>query len=122
MGRLQRIAGVFGVSAILALAVTGCVVYEPPPPAVYNPLPSTPFDRSWSAVLGAFADEGVQLIQQDRATGTARGHVGDVDVTAAVRQRTDGSVQVEFGVSGNIAANPTVKDRIVGRYNSRMGR
>ena len=121
MSRLQRLFGVLSISVGLAPAITGCVVYETAP-GVYSPAPPSTFDRSWSAALGAFADEGVQIVQQDRAAGAIRGTLGDIVATAQVRQQAGGSVQVEFGVSGNIAANPSLKDRILGSYNRRMGR
>jgi hypothetical protein len=121
--RLERIAGVAGVSAALALGTVGCVVYEPPPGA-YAPAPAqaSAFDRAWAAAVGAFADQGVQIVQQDRAAGTISGTAGDIVATGQVRQLADGRVQVEFGVGGNVAANPALKDRIVGSYNRRMGR
>jgi len=121
MSGWQRMAGVLGVSAALALGFAGCVVYEPAP-GVYSPGPGTSFDRSWEAVVGAFADEMVQITQHDRSAGIVNGHVGDTLVNASVLRQADGSVKVEFGVSGNIAANPSLKDRIVGSYNRRMGR
>lgn len=110
------------MAALGAVAILGgCVVYETAP-GVYSPAPPSSFDRSWSAALGAFADEGVQIVRQDRTAGMISGHAGDIGVSADVRQQADGSVRVEFGVSGNVAANPSLKDRIVGSYNRRMGR
>jgi hypothetical protein len=117
-------AGIFVVGAGLAAGLAACVVYEPAP-GVYSSTPSgapSAFERSWYAVVGAFGDEGVQIVKDDRAAGTLVGRFGDIGVTASVRQQANGSVQVEFGVSGNIAANPSLKDRIVGSYNRRMGR
>lgn len=101
----------------LGAGIAGCVV-SPPPVANL----ASPFDRSWEAVVGAFADEMVQVTQHDRATGTVAGRVGETLVSAAVLTQADGSVKVEFGVSGNVAANPTLKDRIVRSYSRRMGR
>ena len=91
---------------------------SPPPVATLT----SPFDRSWEAVVGAFADEMVQITQHDRAAGTVAGRVGETTVSADVRQQADGSVKVAFVVGGNVAANPTLKDRILGSYNRRMGR
>jgi len=121
MRRLQRTFGRLSVSLVLLAGIAGCVVYETAP-GVYSPAPPSTFDRSWSAALGAFADEGVQITQQDRSAGAIRGTLGDIVATAQVRQQAGGRVQVEFGVSGNIAANPSLKDRILGSYNRRMGR
>jgi hypothetical protein len=107
-----------GVSLGLLLGIAGC--YYPPPPGVYT-APSS-FDRSWSAAIGAFSDEGVQIVQQDRATGTIRGTRSGIAVTAEIRPQADGSVRVEFGASGNTAADPSLNDRISRSYSRRMGR
>ena len=120
MRGLQRVLGILSVGCVLALGIAGCVVYDTPPPG-YTAGPST-FDRSYAAAIGAFADEGVQIVSEDRAAGTVRGHLGDTLVAADVVRQADGSVKVAFGVSGNVAANPSLKDRIVRSYNRRMGR
>ena len=121
MGKGNRTFPILAAALAAAAVLGGCVVYETAP-GVYSPAPPSSFDRSWSAALGAFADEGVQIVQQDRSPGAIRGRAGDVGVSADVRQQADGSVRVEFGVSGNVAANPSLKDRVVGSYNRRMGR
>jgi hypothetical protein len=120
MSGLQRIALVMCVGLALSLGIAGCVVYDAPPPAAYTS--PDPFDRSWAAAMGAFGDEGVQIVQSDKSAGSIRGHLGDTTVAADLRRQADGGVRVEFGVSGNIAANPSLKDRVVGSYNRRMGR
>jgi hypothetical protein len=118
MSGFRKTAGVLCLS--LAVVVTsGC--YLPPPPGAYAPLPNT-FDRAWAAVLGAFADQGVQLVQLDRAAGTVRGTRGGVEVSADVRTQADGSVRVEFGQGGNVAADPTLSARVTQSYHFRMGR
>jgi hypothetical protein len=120
MSRLQRWFGVLSISFVLVPGIAGCVVYDTPPPG-YTAGPST-FDRSYAAAIGAFADEGVQIVSEDRATGAVRGHLADTLVAADVVRQADGSVKVEFGVSGNVAGNPSLKDRIVRSYSRRMGR
>jgi hypothetical protein len=120
MSRLQRTVTVLCAFLALSAALGGCVVYDTPPPG-YAPGPGT-FDRSYAAAVGAFADEGVQITLEDRATGTIRGHLGETTVSAEVRQQADGSVRVEFEVGGNVAANPSLKDRVVRSYSRRMGR
>jgi hypothetical protein len=120
MSRFQRIARILSISFGLLPGIAGCVVYDTPPPG-YTAGPST-FDRSYAAAVGAFADEGVQIVSEDRATGAVRGHLGETLVAADVVRQADGSVKVEFGVSGNVAANPSLKDRIIRSYNRRMGR
>ena len=84
--------------AILATlaALAGCVVYEPSP---YAPHPAATFDRSWNAATGALADQGMQVVNQDRATGVIEGRRGGITVKARVFTRADGSVQVEFNTS-----------------------
>jgi hypothetical protein len=121
MRTVQRVLGILAVSFVLAAGIAGCVVYETAP-GVYSTTPGTSFDRSWSAAIGAFADEGVQIVEQNRSTGTIRGHVGETLVTAQIMQQADGSLRVEFEVTGNITANASLKERIVGSYNRRMGR
>jgi hypothetical protein len=83
--------------------------------------PST-FDRSWNAALGAMADQGVQILQQDRASGTIRGRYGGIDVTGSVLTQADGRVRVAFDTSGATSQDPQLIDRITGAYNARMGR
>jgi hypothetical protein len=121
MSRLQRFPAFLLCAIVTASLAAGCVVYETAP-GVYSPMPATSFDRSWDAVVGAFADEVVQITQHDRAAGIVNGRVGDTIVNASVMRQADGSLRVEFGVSGNVAANPSLKDRLVGSYNRRMGR
>jgi hypothetical protein len=64
----------------------------------------------------------VQILNLDRAAGKASGTRGGISVTATVQPQADTSVRVEFGTSGNTAADPTLIDRITRRYNARMGR
>jgi hypothetical protein len=121
MNRLQRVFGALSVTCGLALGIAGCVVYKTAP-GEYTTMPGDSFENAWSATLGAFADEGVLIVQQDRSAGTVRGTLGDSFVTAKVQRLPDGNIRLEFGVSGDIAANAALKDRIVASYNRRMGR
>jgi hypothetical protein len=120
MKRLQQVVRALGV-CLLVLGAAGCYP-APPPPGAYPPVPPSTFDRAWTAVIGAFGDEGVQIVHQDRAAGVIRGTRGGVNVSGEVRTQAGGSVRVEFGASGNIAADPTLNDRISQSYNRRMGR
>lgn len=108
--------------AILAAAlVSGCVVYQTAP-GVYSPYPSTSFDRSWSAAVGALGDQGVRITSEDRSAGVVRGTRDGIDVVANVRTQADGSVRVEFNTSGATTRDPTLIDRISRAYDYRMGR
>ncbi len=114
------------LAAALTLALAGgflpgCVVYQTAP-GVYSPYPSTSFDRSWSAAVGAFADQGVRITAEDRGAGVVRGTRDGIDVVANVRTQADGSVRVEFSTSGATARDPRLIDRISRAYDSRMGR
>ena len=53
-----------------ALALGGCVVYEPVP-VVPQPTVQQSFDRSWAAAAGALADQGVTITAQDRGARSA---------------------------------------------------
>ena len=121
MKRYPRMFKVLSASLVLGLvlAIGGC---PPPPPPGRPPQTVDKYDRAWSAVLGSFADEQVMVLQQDPVAGSVRGSLGDVTVTANVARQADGGVRVEFGVSGNLAAHPNLKERLAGSYNSRMGR
>jgi hypothetical protein len=111
------------VVAVIAVAgVEGCTYYQTAP-GVYTtqPVPAS-FDRSWSAALGAFSDQGVRVTSQDRGAGEIRGTRDGIDVTANVRTQADGSVRVEFNTSGDTARDPKLIDRITRAYDRLMGR
>jgi hypothetical protein len=99
-----------------SLALAACVVYEPVP----QQAPST-YDRAWAAAIGALQDQGVAINDQDRASGLLRGTRGATGVTAVVRTRPDGRVQVEFNTTGT-SSDPGLVERIGESYNRRMGR
>jgi hypothetical protein len=111
------------VAALLAAAVlaAGCTVYQTAP-GVYAAAPVSSFDRSWSAALGAFQDQGVQIITEDRASGTIRGRRGGIDLTASVLTQADGTIRVAFNTSGTTAQDPDLINRVSRSYDMRMGR
>ena len=111
-------AGMLKAVSVIAgsLALAACVVYEPAP---YQ-APST-YDRAWAAAIGAMQDQGVAINEQDRAAGVLRGTRAAAGVTAVVRTRPDGRVQVEFNATGT-SSDPGLVDRISDSYNRRMGR
>jgi hypothetical protein len=118
----RRFARAVGASLLATAALAGCYTYAPAPAAVYVPAGPSTFDRSWNAALGAMADQGVQIFQQDRASGTIRGRYGGIDVTASVLTQADGSVRVAFDTSGATSQDPQLIERITRSYNARMGR
>ncbi|HEY5999825.1 MAG TPA: hypothetical protein VI078_11085 [bacterium] len=121
MGSFRKLLGIACVGIVLLPVLPACVVYKTASGS-YSVAPGTPFDRSWSAALGAFADEQVVVIAQDRGAGTIRGTAGDLVATAKIQQLSDGNVRVEFDVNGNQAASSYLKERILGSYSRRMER
>ena len=111
-------AGLLKVLAVTAasLALAACVVYEP---ASYQT--ASTYDRAWAAAIGAMQDQGVAISDQDRASGVLRGTRGPAEVTAVVRTRPDGRVQVEFNTNG-ASSDAGLVERIGESYNRRMGR
>jgi len=105
----------------LAMLAASCTVYQTAP-GVYAPVPPTSFDRSWSAAVGAFEDQGVRITTEDRAAGVVRGTRGGINLTANVRTQADGSVRVQFSTSGATEQDPGLIDRVSRAYDSRMGR
>ena len=118
---------VLGTSVLAALAVAamgGCYYPYPvavAPGAVTTSVPAS-FDASWSAAVGAFADQGVRITSEDRGAGQIRGTRDGIDVVANVRTQADGSVRVEFNTSGATSRDPTLINRISSAYDRRMGR
>jgi hypothetical protein len=104
-----------------ALFLPACTVYQTAP-GVYSPYPPSSFDRSWSAVVGAFADQGVRVVTEDRAAGVVRGTRDGIDIAANVRTQADGSVRVEFSTSGATARDPELINRVSRAYDRLMGR
>jgi len=111
-----RTAAVF----LLLMLLAGCVYY----PAGYYAPPPQPgvFERSWSAAVGAFEEQGVRITVEDRAAGILRGTRDGIEATANVRSQADGSVRVEFNTSGATGRDPDLINRIIRTYDRRMGR
>jgi hypothetical protein len=115
---VRRALAALAAAALLA----SCTVYQVAP-GVYEPYPpATSFDRSWNAVVGAFADNGVQVVSEDRGAGVVRGRRGGIEVTGAVRTQADGSVRVEFNTAGATGQDPQLINRVSRSYDVRMGR
>ena len=106
---------------IALFTLASCVVYDPYYP--YGPPPGpSKFDRAWNAAVGALQDQGVQIGNQDRASGTIDGRRGGINMKARVLTQADGSVRVEFNASGAMSEDPALPDRISRAYDARMGR
>jgi hypothetical protein len=125
MKRTGRLVGAAVTAAMLktfaagasALALGGCVVYEPAPVAG----PST-FDRAWAAAIGAMQEQGVTITEQDRSRGLVRGTRGTLTVTGNVVAQADGRTRVEFNTTGVLGSDPGLAERISASYDRRMGR
>jgi hypothetical protein len=112
-------------AAVAAALLGGCTYYVAPgaaPGAYYATAPASSFDRSWSAVLGAFADEGVAVTSEDRGVGVVRGTRNGINVTGSVLTQADGSVRVQFDTSGATNRDPGLINRVSNAYDRRMGR
>jgi hypothetical protein len=106
---------------LVAASAAGCTYYGVAPGVYATPAPAS-FDRSWSAAIGAFEEQGVRITSQDRGAGQVRGTRDGIDVLANVRTQADGSVRVEFSTSGATARDPTLIDRVSRAYDRLMGR
>ena len=109
------------VMLVLCALAAGCVYY-PPPPGYYVTTPAGGFNRSWSAAVGAFRDQGIRITAEDRGAGYLSGTLDGIEVTADVLTQADGSVRVEFNTTGEKGRDPGLIDRILKSYNRRMGR
>ena len=104
---------------VLAVLLSGCVVYEPVPvPAYYG----SSYDRVWDSALGAAEDAGVKITSADRTTGIIRGVTGSTDVTISVTTQADGRIRVAFSSKGSTGEDADLNDRFTRYYNRRMGR
>ena len=107
----------------LAIAASGCYVYDPYYPYAYSTYATAAtFDRSWNAMLGAFVDQGVEIVARDRNGGVIEGRRGPITVRAHVMTQPDGRVRAEFNTKGPLAQDPGLPDRISRAYDARMGR
>lgn len=108
--------------SLTILLMAGCTYYKPAPAPYSTTVKKSKFDQSWSAAIGALADQGVQIGTQDRSAGVIQGTRNDINITANIRTQADGSVRVAFNTSGATQRDPTFIDRVISSYNHRMGR
>ena len=101
----------------LALGLSGCVVYAPPPVPQQDPM-----EVSFNAAMGAMQDVGLNVVSADRASGTLRGVRGDVEGVINIAMRSDGRVGVQITARDPTAREPGLVDRLTAAYNRRMGR
>jgi hypothetical protein len=121
MTQRPRRRAVLALPRAVVATLGACTVYQVGPQE-YSPYPPNTFERSWSAARGAFQDQGVEVVLEDRSTGTIRGRRGGIEVVASVRAQADGSVRVQFDASGATAQDPTLLQRVSRAYDVRMGR
>jgi hypothetical protein len=115
---MQQSRGWIAVVVLSGFAVlAACATYEPAPPP-----PPSPFDRAWSAALGAAQDEGVRITSEDRANGVIRGSRDQQEVTINLQTQADGNVRVEMSARGPKGSDPGLAGRISRAYDRRMGR
>jgi outer membrane lipoprotein SlyB len=107
------------LTAVLALFLGGCVVYQPVSGPVYY---GSSYDRVWDAAVGAAGDAGVKITSADRNTGIIQGFTQSDTVTISVATLADGRVRVEFSSKGPKGADPDLNSRFTRFYNMRMGR
>jgi hypothetical protein len=100
---------------LVALALSGCVYYAPPPQ-------QDPVEVSFNAALGALQDVGMTVASADRASGTLRGMRGNVEGVIQVSMRADGRVGVQITARDPSKVDPGMVDRLTEAYNRRMGR
>jgi hypothetical protein len=98
-------------------ALVSCTTYEPAPAP-----PPSPFDRAWSAALGAAQDEGVRITSEDRVNGVIRGYRDQQEVAINIRTQADGNVRLEMSARGPKGSDTGLAGRISRAYDRRMGR
>ena len=119
---MSRTGGTISLLVALALGATaGCTYYEVAP-GVYQSSAPSKFDRAWNAAIGAFEDQGVQIVTQDRDAGYLSGTRDGINVTASIHTQADGSVRVQFDTSGDTNRDPTLIHRVDRAYDRLMGR
>ena len=107
------------ISLLIIVLMSGCTYYQTVP----NTTPGmSKFDQSWNAANGAFTDQGVRLINQNRTAGVLQGSYNGVNVTITLISQANGSVRVEFDTSGTSSRSKSDIERIASSYNRRMGR
>ena len=103
----------------MLLLLSGCTYYQTAP-GTYSKAPTiSKFDRSWSAAIGAFADQGINISTENRAAGVIQGSHNGTNVSGNINRQADGSVRVQFNTTAN---DRVLVNRITESYNSRMGR
>ncbi len=107
-----------GVFIGILLLLSGCTYYQTAPGA-YSTTSVSKFDRSWSAAVGAFADQGVHISTENRAAGVIQGSYNGINVSGNISRQADGGVRVQFNTT---AKDRLLVNRITDSYNSRMGR
>jgi hypothetical protein len=86
MTQSTRLAAALLLVLGLGSGLRACTCYEAAPGTYALP---GPFDRSWSAALGALVDGWVRITRQDSIAGTASGVRNGIEVKAAVRTQAD---------------------------------
>jgi len=110
------------IVTLIAMLINGCTYYQPAPVVYPTTVTTNKFNQSWSAVIGAFADQGVQITTQDQGAGIIQGNKESINVTGNIKKQANGSVRIQFDTSGATDQDPTLINRITRSYNSRMGR
>ena len=105
---------------LLSALSTGCTYYQVVK-GTYSTVSTGKFDRSWSATVNAFLDQGVAISREDSGAGMVQGTRNGIEVTGFVRTQADGSVRVEFNTSGAVDRDPDLIRRISWSYDARMG-
>ncbi len=105
---------------LVTLLLPGC--YYPTTPVATGPTLQQRFEQSWSAAMGAMADQGLSIHEENRGAGVIRGSRNGVVITATLFTRDDGRLQVEFTQSGETSNDPDLNSRVAESYNRRMGR
>jgi len=104
----------------IAIGLAGCVVYDYPPYGYTTTAPGpSPYERAWNNAMGALSDQGVNVTQADRASGTIQGNRGNIRVTARLISQADGAVRVEFNTGGALSEDPGLPERISRSYDAR---
>lgn len=113
----------FVSSLLTALALSGCVVYEPVPSMtpVQTTRPAS-FDRSWSAAQQAAQDVGIQITTADRNTGLILGRKNSAEVAINLMPQADGSIRIKFDVKNLSPQDQGLAERYSHAYERRMGR
>ena len=119
---MSRIACAICLLALPAASLIGGCTYYETAPGVYQRSAPTKFDRAWAAANGAFEDQGVQIVTQDRSAGYLSGTRDGIQVTATLQTQADGSVRVQFDARGDTNRDPTLLNRVDRAYDRMMGR